>query len=120
MQIATSYNKIVGQNISKLRKHREIKAFIVATHLGMSESNYTKYERGETAITLDFLNSISEFFEVGLIGLLISTPENIIEFFLTTKNQNPVVMTPEIQCTIELLKKQILSMDKKINMLLKN
>ena len=85
MKIANLYNKIVGQNITKLRKYREIKAFIVAKHLGMSESNYTKYERGETAITLDFLNRISDFFEVDMISLLISTPENIIEFFSTKK-----------------------------------
>ncbi|XZF14440.1 helix-turn-helix domain-containing protein [Chitinophagaceae bacterium MMS25-I14] len=72
-------NKMVGQNIAKLRRHRDIKASDMAGRLGLGEASYTKYERGETAITLDFLNKVAEQFDVNPNEFLNATPTNIIE-----------------------------------------
>lgn len=72
-------NKLVGRNVAKLRKHREIKALDMAARLGISETAYTKYERGETAITLDFLNKVAEQFDVNPNEFLNATPNNIVE-----------------------------------------
>jgi transcriptional regulator with XRE-family HTH domain len=57
-------NKLVGRNVAKLRIHREIKAADMAGRLCISETAYTKYERGETTITLEFLNKVAEQFDV--------------------------------------------------------
>jgi transcriptional regulator with XRE-family HTH domain len=72
-------NKTVGQSIAKLRTHKEIKAEEIAKYLKLSVSAYTKYERGETAITIPFLNIVAQFFNVSPLELLNNGPENIIE-----------------------------------------
>ncbi|XZF14770.1 helix-turn-helix domain-containing protein [Chitinophagaceae bacterium MMS25-I14] len=72
-------NKLVGQNIAKLRRHRDIKASDMAGRLHISEPAYTKYERGETAITLEFLNKVAEQFDVNPAEFLNATPQNIVE-----------------------------------------
>ena len=48
-------NKTVGRNIAKFRMLRDMKASTIAERLDLKEAAYTKYERGETAITLDVL-----------------------------------------------------------------
>ena len=72
-------NKQVGQTISKFRQYKGIKASEIAKQIGMTEAAYTKYERGETAITVDFLNKVGAFMHVNPIQFLSSTPENIVE-----------------------------------------
>ena len=72
-------NKLVGRNVAKLRKHREVKAADMAGRLGISETAYTKYERGETVITLEFLNKVAEQFDVNPNEFLNATPYTIIE-----------------------------------------
>jgi len=62
-----------------VRRHRDIKAADIADKIGLSESAYTKYERGETAITVEFLNKIAEQFEVSAAEFINSVPSNIVE-----------------------------------------
>lgn len=78
-------NKQIGQSIAKLRNHREIKAAELAKFLNLSTAAYTKYERGETAITINFLNHVAEFFDINPLQLLQSTPENIVENIYNSK-----------------------------------
>lgn len=52
-------NDTIGQNIANLRKLKGIKAFEMAKRLNMKESTYTKYERGETAITIEFIDKVA-------------------------------------------------------------
>ena len=72
-------NKTIGRNIATFRKLKEIKAFDMAERLQMKETTYTKYERGETAITIDFVNKIGEILEVDPLQILASSPSNILE-----------------------------------------
>jgi transcriptional regulator with XRE-family HTH domain len=72
-------NKVVGETISKLRLHRNKKAREIANYLELSESAYTKYERGESAITIPFINKIARFFDIHPVELIQYTSENIIE-----------------------------------------
>lgn len=72
-------NRIIGQNIAKIRKHKEIKAIEIANHLGISESAYTKYERGETEITISFISKVCNYFQVDPITIFESTPSSVIE-----------------------------------------
>lgn len=72
-------NKTVGQAIAKLRIHKGIKAFEVAKQLNMSVAAYTKHERGETAITIKFINAVAEYLNVNPLHFLQHKPENIVE-----------------------------------------
>lgn len=72
-------NKTIGRNISKVRKHKEMKAMEIAKHLGISESAYTKYERGETEITLSFIQKVCEYLDVDPITIFEATPDSVIE-----------------------------------------
>lgn len=72
-------NQTVGKNISLFRKLRQKKAFEVAYHLGLKEAAYTKYERGESKITIDLIQNISEFLKVDPLHMLVSNPEQLLE-----------------------------------------
>jgi transcriptional regulator with XRE-family HTH domain len=72
-------NEAIGRNISMFRKVRGIKAFDMAERLGMKEATYTKYERGETKITIDFVQKVAEELKVDPLQMLSTTPSNFIE-----------------------------------------
>jgi transcriptional regulator with XRE-family HTH domain len=72
-------NEAIGRNISMFRKVRGIKAFDMADRLGMKEATYTKYERGETKITIDFVQKVAEELKVDPLQMLSTTPSNFIE-----------------------------------------
>ncbi|MES3017438.1 MAG: helix-turn-helix transcriptional regulator [Bacteroidota bacterium] len=69
----------IGQNIAKFRKLKDIKASDMSERIGMKEGTYTKYERGETAITVDFLQKVAEVLDISPITLLSVSPSNILE-----------------------------------------
>lgn len=72
-------NLTIGQNIAKFRKLKDIKAFDMAERLGLKEAAYTKYERGETAITIDFVQKVAEVLEINPLQILTTSPNNILE-----------------------------------------
>lgn len=72
-------NKTIGRNLYKFRKIREKKAFDVADYIGISEAAYTKYERGESKITIDLVQKAAEFLEVDPLQIIASQPGHIIE-----------------------------------------
>jgi len=72
-------NKIVGRNMYINRKVRDKKALDVADHLGISESAYTKYERGESKITIDIIQKVAEFHKIDPLQLLMSQPGHVVE-----------------------------------------
>lgn len=117
-------SKLVGQNIAKLRRHKEIKAATIATKIGLTESAYTKYERGETAITLDFLNKVAEEFDVNPAQLMNATPSNIIESIHDISNSafsGNVIGDPTFNITNEAQEKlleSILEQNKKLTALI--
>ncbi len=109
-------NKVVGETISKLRLHRNKKAREIANYLELSESAYTKYERGESAITIPFINKIARFFDIHPIELIQNTSENIIENIhhadvIAQPNERSTNFTREI---IEMMTKLIEFKDKQI------
>ena len=69
----------IGQNIAKFRKLKDIKAFDMAERMKMKEATYTKYERGETAITIEFVNKAAEVLEIDPLQILSTSPGNILE-----------------------------------------
>lgn len=72
-------NARIGKNIMNFRRIREKKASEVAQHLGISEAAYTKYERGESQITIKFIQSVAEFLNVDPLQIISSSPSNFFE-----------------------------------------
>lgn len=72
-------NKSIGRNLALFRKLRDKKAMEVAEHIGLSEAAYTKYERGESKITIEMIQKVAEFLEVDPIMLLSVSPGAIID-----------------------------------------
>jgi transcriptional regulator with XRE-family HTH domain len=72
-------DKAIGRNLYLYRKMADLKVIEVAERLGLKESAYSKYERGETGFTLDFIKRAAEVLHVNPLLLLTVTPNNIIE-----------------------------------------
>lgn len=72
-------NKIVGRNMYITRKIKDKKASEVADYLGISESAYTKYERGESKITIDIVQKVAELHKIDPFSLLSGPSGHIIE-----------------------------------------
>jgi transcriptional regulator with XRE-family HTH domain len=72
-------NRNIGRNIATFRKLRDRKAMELAEHLGIKEAAYTKYERGESKITIDFVQKVSEFLKVDPLQIVSAQPGYVIE-----------------------------------------
>ena len=72
-------NKNIGRNFSTFRKLRDKKAMEVADYLGLSEAAYTKYERGESKITIEMVQKVAEFLKVDPLQIISSQPGHVIE-----------------------------------------
>lgn len=72
-------NKTIGRNIALYRKIRGMKAFEVAEGLGLKEASYTRYERGEAAITVDIVQKVAEILRVDPLTLISVSPSTFIE-----------------------------------------
>lgn len=72
-------NKNIGRNLATFRKLRDRKAMEVAEHLGLKEAAYTKYERGESQITIDLIQKVAEFLNVDPLQIVSANPGYVIE-----------------------------------------
>lgn len=72
-------NKNIGRNLATFRKLRDRKAMEVAEHLGIKEATYTKYERGESKITIELIQKVAEFLNVDPLQIVSANPGYVIE-----------------------------------------
>jgi transcriptional regulator with XRE-family HTH domain len=72
-------NKSIGRNLYRFRKIRDKKASEVAKYVGIGEAAYTKYERGESKITIDLIQKVAEFFKVDPLQFLSSAASNFVD-----------------------------------------
>ncbi len=72
-------NKKIGRNFYMYRKLTDTKALEVAEFLGIKEATYTKYERGESKITVDMVQKVSEFYKIDPLQLISTQPSYVIE-----------------------------------------
>lgn len=72
-------NKNIGRNLSLFRKLRDKKAFEVAEYIGIGEAAYTKYERGESKITVEIIQKVSEFLKIDPLQIVSVSPNNFLE-----------------------------------------
>ena len=109
-------NDTIGQNIANLRKLKGIKAFEMAKRLNMKESTYTKYERGETAITVEFINKVANVLSIEPLQVLIFSPTTILDRFSHSSQSNSVKPNTEMSAIIE----GIISLNQKLTLVLEN
>jgi transcriptional regulator with XRE-family HTH domain len=83
-------NKAVGRNLAKFRMMRDMKASDLAERVGLKEAAYTKYERGESKVTIDLVQKVATALEVDPITILAAAPDNFIET-ISNNNSSPGV-----------------------------
>ena len=83
-------NKTIGRNMALYRKIRGMKALEIAEGLGLKEASYTRYERGEAAITVDIVQKVAEVLKVDPLMLLSVSPSTFIEIGQSNGNNSPV------------------------------
>ena len=119
-------NVVVGHNIAKYRKLKEIKAHDIAEQLGMKEATYTKYERGETAITIDFIQKVAAILEANPLHLITASPNNFLESinhssftfngdstYQTTNEQQTAIMLKLMENIIAVNERMVVLLERK-------
>ncbi len=79
-------NKAIGRNFAIFRKVRDMKASEVAQYIGISETAYGKYERGESKITIDAIQKVAECLKVDPLQIISTAPDNFIESITNNPN----------------------------------
>ena len=72
-------NKTIGRNLQIFRKLRDCKALELAEFLNIKEATYTKYERGESKITIDLIQKVAEFLKIDPMHLISAQPNHVID-----------------------------------------
>lgn len=72
-------NEAIGRSIALHRKLRGIKAFDIASQLEIKEQTYLKYERGETQITIAFIQKVANVLKVDPLQMMAVSPGHFIE-----------------------------------------
>ncbi len=101
-------NKSIGRNIALYRKIRGLKAMDVAAKLDMKEAAYTRYERGEGAITIDLLQQIAQTLNVDPLTLISTHPASFIENFGNNSPNAVVAVHSDNNKTIDEQQTQLL------------
>jgi transcriptional regulator with XRE-family HTH domain len=109
-------NHTIGRNIANLRKLKGIKAYEMAKCLNMKESTYTKYERGETAITIEFVDRVASVLNIEPLLVLTFSPTTILDSFSHSSQSNSVKPNTEMLAIIE----GIISLNQKLTLVLEN
>ncbi|MGN5955538.1 helix-turn-helix domain-containing protein [Sphingobacterium lactis] len=123
-------NKTIGRNLARYRKFRDRKALEVAEYLGMKEATYTKYERGESKITIEIIQSVAEFLNVDPLKLVASNSGHVVEnsnspnspiaiqensTFQTTNDEQTKLITKLVENVIAMNEKIMKLLDKDEN-----
>jgi transcriptional regulator with XRE-family HTH domain len=75
-------DKIISANIRLIRKMQGLKAYEIAEKLGITESAYSRYERGEGALSISQLRRIADALNSDPIKLLSVNLQN----YFSTEN----------------------------------
>ncbi|UCS93863.1 helix-turn-helix domain-containing protein [Echinicola marina] len=97
-------NQSIGHNMMTFRKLRGHKAMELAFHLGISEAAYTKYERGETKITVDLIKRYADYVQVDPIHILTIKPGQLIEYFDELEKRKIQMDSKQFYTLLEILR----------------
>lgn len=67
--LGATYQGVLGAVIAKLRVDRDVKQADIADHLALTVSTWSRIERGESALNLEQLIGVAEFFQLRLSDL---------------------------------------------------
>jgi transcriptional regulator with XRE-family HTH domain len=95
-QFTVLENKTIGRNLYKFRKIKDKKASDVAKYIGLGETAYTKYERGESKITIDLIQKVAEFYKIDPLQLLSTTASS---HFVENVQHSPFAINGTVQTT---------------------
>lgn len=124
-QFTVLENKAIGRNLALFRKLREKKAAEVAEFIGIGEAAYTKYERGESKITIDVIQKAAELLKIDPLRILSSSPGNFVEnvtnspvfsnfhTFQTTNDQQTALMLKLIENVVAMNEKLMVLLERK-------
>lgn len=124
-QFTVLENKTIGRNFYRLRKIRDKKSGEIAKYLGLGEAAYTKYERGESKITVDIIQKVAEFYKIDPLQLLSASTGNVFEnvtnspifsnfqTFQTVSDEQNKMMMKLMESVMQLNQKLITILDKK-------
>jgi transcriptional regulator with XRE-family HTH domain len=96
----------------------------MAKRLNMKESTYTRYERGETAITIEFINKVAGVLSVEPLQILTASSKTIFETVSQSSKSNSIIssnikqhgeMSAIIEGIVALNQKLILILENKKN-----
>ena len=90
-------NNAIGRNISMHRRMRGVKAIEVAEKLGLKEAAYTRYERGEGALTIKMVKQIAEVLKVDPLNLIALPPGSVIDSGNNSPNAIVALNTNNLQ-----------------------
>jgi transcriptional regulator with XRE-family HTH domain len=102
-------NKSIGRNLSTFRKLRDKKALEVADYLGIKEATYTKYERGESKITIELIQKVAEFLNVDPLQIVSANPGHVIEHLtnspisINSSNNNNVINDKQTEVMMKMM-----------------
>jgi len=97
-------NQSIGHNMMAFRKLRGLKAMELAFHLGISEATYTKYERGETKITVELIKRYADYVQVDPIHVLAIRPGQLIEYFDELEKRKVQMDNKQFDILLEILR----------------
>jgi transcriptional regulator with XRE-family HTH domain len=63
-------NRRIARNLRTIRELKGLKQGYIAKHLGITPNGYGKIERGETSISVERLETISQIYGVSLMDIL--------------------------------------------------
>jgi transcriptional regulator with XRE-family HTH domain len=120
-------NSAIGHNISLYRKMRGVKAAELAEKLGLKEAAYTRYERGEGAITIKMVRQIAEILKVDPLHLIALPPGSLTEsgnnspsaIVALQANNCQTINDKQLQLTLKLIESVTALNEKLIDMISK-
>lgn len=82
MKISTTMNKIIGQNLYKLRNANNFTQEQIADYLNINRSTYSNYELGEREMPFDLLEKAADLLGCELATLLEEKEDIVDEMML--------------------------------------
>lgn len=95
--------KIVGENLSELRKSKKLTQFELANKFNYSDKSVSKWENGDTLPDLDTLNELAMFYGVTLDFLTHPIEENKDAFKLKNSKRelaNKIIITALVSSVV--------------------
>lgn len=89
-------NKIIGNNLLKLRKEKKLTQLELAEKFNYSDKSISKWENGESLPSIEILYQLANFYGTTLDGLTSEDAVSTIESKPKKKNKQPKEHTPKM------------------------